>query len=186
MFFQQQMRLPIDSEILQSPTSDDEQDSNIDEMVTKLLTSREQAFEKAKQNIDKAQKNQKETYDRKHLPEELPVGTEVLLENTAQQQRKGGKMDPVWLGPYTISKSMGKGVYELKNSDGEVLKKKANINWLKKFNRRQPQRAKRVNPDSQGSSPPAKKRKTDPDWTHICNGCCLTMEDKDALLTGKW
>ena len=63
MFFQQQMRLPIDSEILQSPTSDDEQDSNIDEMVTKLLTSREQAFEKAKQNIDKAQKNQKETYD---------------------------------------------------------------------------------------------------------------------------
>lgn len=122
------MRLPIDSEILQSPTSDDEQDSNIDEMVTKLLKSREQAFEKAKQNIDKAQKNQKETYDRKHLPEELPVGTEVLLVNTAQRQRKGGKMDPVWLGPYTISKSMGKGVYELKNSDGEVLKKKANIN----------------------------------------------------------
>ena len=119
MFFQQQMRLPIDSEILQSPTSDDEQDSN-----------------------DRAQKNQKETYDRKHLPEELPVGTEVPLENTAQRQRKGGKMDPVWLGPYTISKSMGKGVYELKNSDGEVLKKKANINRLKKFNHRQPQQAK--------------------------------------------
>ena len=57
-------------------------------MVTKLLKSREQAFEKVKQNIDKAQKNQKETYDRKHLPEELPVGTEVLLENTAQRQRK--------------------------------------------------------------------------------------------------
>ena len=69
-------------------------------------------------------------------------------------------MDPVWLEPYTIiSKSMGKGVYELKNSDGEVLKKKANINRLKKFNRRQPQQAKTVNSDSQGSSPPAKKRK---------------------------
>lgn len=109
----------------------------------------------------------------------------MLLENTAQKQRKGGKMDPVWLGPYTISKSLGKGVYELKNADGEVLKKKANINRLKKFNRRQP--AKRENPDStQGSSPAAKKRKTDSDWTNICDGCCLTMEDKDAILTGKW
>ena len=108
MFFQQQMRLPIDSEILQSPTTDDEQDSNIDETVAKLLQSREEAFKTAKQNIDKAQKNQKETYDRKHLPEELPVGTEVLLENTAQKQRKGGKMDPVWLGPYTISKCLGR------------------------------------------------------------------------------
>ena len=119
------MRLPIDSEILQSATNDDdEEDSNIDEIVTKLLQSREEAFRKAKHNIDKAQKTQKETYDRKHLQEELPAGTEVLLENTAQKQRKGGKMDPVWLGPYTISKNLGKGVYELKNSDGEIMKKR--------------------------------------------------------------
>ena len=93
-------------------------------------------------------------------------------------------MDPVWLGPYTISKCLGKGVYELKSSDGEILKKKANINRLKKFNRRKPE--KRENQDStQGHSPAAKKRKIDPNCSKISDGCCLTMHDKDSLLTGK-
>ena len=61
---------------------------------------------------------------------------EVLLENTAQQQRKWGKVGPAWMGPYTISRCIGKGLYELKNSQGEVLKK-ANINWLTLFKRRE-------------------------------------------------
>ena len=47
---------------------------------------------------------------------ELSVGTKVCLENTVQRERKGGKMDPVWLGPYIINRSVGKGLYELKNS----------------------------------------------------------------------
>ena len=42
-------------------------------------------------------------------------------------------MDPVWLGPYVINRSVGKGLYELKNNSGEVLKKKANIVRLKLF-----------------------------------------------------
>ena len=58
----------------------------------------------------------KETYNRKHLKEKLKVGTEVHLENTAQQQRKGGKMEPAWMGLYTINRCIGKGLYELKNS----------------------------------------------------------------------
>ncbi len=37
-------------------------------------------------NIKDAQKKQKETYDRKHLQEELSVGTEVMVENTAQKE----------------------------------------------------------------------------------------------------
>jgi hypothetical protein len=66
------MRLPVDSEILQSLNNDDEEESNLDETVTKLLQSREEAFRNAKHNIDKGQKNQKEIYmyDRKHLQEE--------------------------------------------------------------------------------------------------------------------
>ena len=123
LFFQKEMRLPIDSEILgsQSKTSDPESD-DIDETVATLLKSREGAFTKAKENIDKAQKSQKETYDRKHVQVELSVGTRVLLENTAQKQRKGGKMDPVWLGPYRINRSLGKGLYELKNdTTGEIF-----------------------------------------------------------------
>ena len=87
--------------------------------------SRESAFQSAKENIDKAQKTQKETYDQKHLQSELSVGTKVWLENTAQKERKVGEMEPVWLGPYIINRSLGKGLYELKN-DKEIIKKKAN------------------------------------------------------------
>lgn len=57
----------------------------------------------------------------------------MLLENTAQQQRKGGKMEPLRLGPYMINRCLGKGIYKLKNMKGEVLKKKANIARLTVF-----------------------------------------------------
>ena len=87
-------------------------------------------------DITKAQKQQKETYDRKHFQKELEVNTKVLLEDTAQQQRKGGKMEPLRLGPYTINRCLSKGIYELKNMKGEVLKKKANIARLSVFKNR--------------------------------------------------
>ena len=63
----------------------------------------------------------------------LKVGTVVLLENTMQKQRKGGKLEPLWLGPYTIHKDLGKGLYDLSNQAGMVLKKKANIAQLKEY-----------------------------------------------------
>ena len=139
MFFQQNMRLPIDAE-LQESTADAEvaHDGDIEQTVAALLKLREAAFEKAKENISKAQQVQKETYDRKHVQGELPLGTKVWLENTAQKQRMGSKMDPVWLGPYSINRSLGKGLYELKNQNGEILKKKANITRLKRFISRSP------------------------------------------------
>ena len=93
-------------------------------------------FSKAKCNIDEAQKKQKETYDRKHLPEELPIGTEVLLENTADKQRKGGKLNPAWRGPYTICKAYGKGVYQLCNQSGSEIRNKVNVNRLKLYKKR--------------------------------------------------
>ena len=160
MLFQRQMRLPIDVEIQpQSESADD----NLDEVVHSLIELREKAFRKAQENISKAQKQQNETYDRKHLKEELQVGTEVLLENTAQQQRKGRKMEPAQIGPYTISRCIGKGLYELKNSHGDILKKKANINRLTLFKRREPKSTHEksattpkkpgITPDKSGTAP---------------------------------
>ena len=49
----------------------------------------------------------------------LAVGVEVLVENTKHKLRKGGKLEPAFLWPYTISRHVGKGVYELKNQKGE-------------------------------------------------------------------
>ena len=56
---------------------------------------------------------------------------EVLVENSRQKERKGGKLTDRWLGPYTANRNLGKGVYELKSSSGKVLKNKYNIARLK-------------------------------------------------------
>lgn len=140
MCFQRDMRLPIDNEIL--PASEDNEESedvsdqdDIDQRIQMLLASREVSFKEANNNITCAQKKQKELYDRKHLPDVLPEGTEVLLENTKDKQRKGGKMKPLWLGPYSVNRHIGKGLYELKNDKGSVLKMKANIKRLKIYTR---------------------------------------------------
>ena len=95
-------------------------------------------------------KKQKETYDRKHQPGDIAVGTVVLLENTAQKQRKGGKLEPAWLGPYTIHRCIGKGLYEL-SKDGKVMKKKANVARLKIYKKRP------VDDDEDSGGPPTKK-----------------------------
>ena len=65
--------------------------------------------------------------------QELKPGTKVLVENTYQKQRKGGKLEDKYKGPYTIHKSFGKGVYELVNADGKILKSKHNITRLKVY-----------------------------------------------------
>ena len=119
---------PPDTQLDESTTSRD-----TDALIEALLAVRKQAFSKAEENITAAQRKQKEEYDRKHQPKVLKVGTEVLLENTMQKQRKGGKLEPLWLGPYTIHR---KGLYELSNQAGMVLKKKANIARLKEYVKR--------------------------------------------------
>ena len=163
MLFQQQMRLPIDAEILPQSSTHDGEDNSLKETVGALLESRNQAFQKAQANITKAQKQQKETYDRKHLQGELEVGTKVLLENTAQQQRKGGKMEPLRLGPYIINRCLGKGIYELKNMKGELLKKKANISRLTVFKNRTD--FPTFDPPSNASKAPDISRKWHPSTT---------------------
>ena len=135
MLFQQHMRLPIDAEVLSPSNAPDENAPNVDTAVQALIKSREKVFKKADSNILSAQKKQKEINDRKHQPDEIAVGTEVLLENTAQKQRKGGKLEPAWLGPYVINRCIGKGLYEL-SRDGKVVKKKANIARLKIYVKR--------------------------------------------------
>ena len=56
----------------------------------------------------------------RHKNYDNPIGMEVLVENTADKQRKGGKLNPAWLGPYVINKEIGEGVYELRNKKGDI------------------------------------------------------------------
>ena len=162
MLYQQCMCLPIDVEIM--PTSEHGEEVDQDTVVKNLLESRQKAFKKAETNISKAQKQPKDTYDRKHLQDEIPEGSEVLVENTAQKQCKGGKLEDLWLGPYTIHRHLGKGIYELANDKGKILKKKVNVNRLKSFTRRQPETILTLNPHYPRSAPSKKKKKKDVLW----------------------
>ena len=155
MLFQQHLRPPIDAEVLPPSSAPNESDNDaldMDTAVQALIESRERVFKKADSNITSAQKRQKETYDRKHQPEERAEGTQVLLDNTAQKQRKGGKLEPAWLGPYVIHRCIGKGLYEL-SRDGKVIKKKANVARLKVFMKRAGE------DDTQTMGPSTKKSK---------------------------
>ena len=41
----------------------------------------------------------------------------MLLRNSKNISRKGGKLDPKWLGPYDVVECLGKNVYKIKVSD---------------------------------------------------------------------
>ena len=133
LLFQKEMRLPIDNEIMQNEESHNHMESEMSIVIEALLQTKEKLYEATGLNISLAQREQKELYDSKHNPNELQVGTTVLKENTRQKQRKGGKMDDRWFGPYSINRCIGKGVYELKNMKGAVLKIKVNVYRLKVY-----------------------------------------------------
>lgn len=139
MLYQKEMRLPIDNEMLPDfQESENQSCEDLEATIQTLLGKRKQVFGMAAKNIKRAQKKQKQTYDRKHLPEELSVGTEVMVENTAQKERKGGKLHELFRGTYSIAESLGKGLYKLRNQQGMVLQKKYNISRLKVYKRRLP------------------------------------------------
>ena len=76
-----------------------------------------EVLETAKSNLTAAQKKQKQHYERKcSKPGAYQVGTKVLMKDFTRK-KKGVKLDPKWLGPYSITKCLGKGLYMLKADD---------------------------------------------------------------------
>ena len=43
----------------------------------------------------------------------LKPGTMVLLRSSARDERKGGKLQQRWLGPYVIAEFVGEGVHKI-------------------------------------------------------------------------
>ena len=76
-------------------SEDGEDDMDSEVIIEKLLQLRKNIFCSVTHNIDDAQKSKKETYNRMSLPEELPIGAEVLVESTAEKRRET-KSSMVW------------------------------------------------------------------------------------------
>ena len=86
--------------------------------VTDLLKS-------VKDNIETAQSKQKKYYDAKHgAGLSFKLNALVPRKDFRRPKRKGGKLDPRWLGPYRISGVLGKGLYSLSHcKDGHIVKR---------------------------------------------------------------
>jgi hypothetical protein len=88
--------------------------SSNDSCIEKLTEYRQKIITEAKDNIKRAQEKQKIVYDRKHShPEMFKVGNKVLKKDFRRKKRANGKLDPKYLGPYKITKELGKGFYAL-------------------------------------------------------------------------
>ena len=92
-------------------------------------------YEKVPGNIEKAQEKQKKQYDRKGATVcVLENGDSVLQRNMLQKTKKGHKMEDKWTGPYIVSNlDESKGLCNLTNQEGKVLKTKCNVKQLKKY-----------------------------------------------------
>lgn len=68
--------------------------------------------EEASKNIKQAQQKQKKHHD-KIKNKILQIGDNVLLHNSRKLSRKGGKLEKLWSGPYTVEAINKKGTYTL-------------------------------------------------------------------------
>jgi hypothetical protein len=111
-----------------------------------------QVRNRVKANILKAQAQQKRNYDRRNVPSEVSmqlwnvlligiyyyllqqpaIGDQVLKRNLKRSDRKGGKHEERWMGPYEVRGSTPRGLLLLRKN-GRDLKQAVNPRNIKPF-----------------------------------------------------
>ena len=117
--------LPIDLAISRStPEEDSRRFLSLEELnMSEVESQRAQRLREAKENICAAQKKQKMDFDKKHAkPHLFQQGQQVLKKDFMRKKRRGGKLDSRYLGPFTISKMLGRGTYQLTCADGSTVR----------------------------------------------------------------
>ena len=95
------------------------------------------AIGRAKVNIANAQERYKWNYDKRFENREVfKTGDLVLLENQRNKNRKGGKRDVKYSGPYTIMEISVEGNCTLKHESGGIAKRKYPLAHLKRYHER--------------------------------------------------
>ncbi|KAL5502554.1 hypothetical protein EMCRGX_G009350 [Ephydatia muelleri] len=109
--------LDLDAGVHQGPCNEAEVTICSQETEIQQKESQHKALlEEVQKNIISAQKKQKEQYDKKHSKAVFySAGTHVLKKDFRKKKRKGSKLDFPWVGPYLITRSLGKGFYELQS-----------------------------------------------------------------------
>ena len=147
--------------------------------MTTMEGARAEIYKKAEKNILAAQKRQKRNFDRRHCGGlTLSVGEKCWVLNKKNDDRKGGKLETRWLGPYEVyDVDYNKSLYIVKDlKTGKVRKRKVPVNQIKKYLEKIPSAAWKTHgsPDDELSGvseePVRKKRKTElreEDWGEL-------------------
>jgi hypothetical protein len=83
--------------------------------------------------IEAQKKRVKAQYDKHVKPHVFSEGDLVLLYEQDKYVLGAGKFEPIWRGPYIVSKVLEKGVYELVEYNGVPLSEPRNGLYLKKY-----------------------------------------------------
>jgi hypothetical protein len=83
--------------------------------------------------IEAQKKRVKAQYDKHVKPRVFSEGDLVLLYEQDKDVLGAGKFEPMWRGPYIVSKVLAKGAYELVDYDGIPLSEPRNGLYLKKY-----------------------------------------------------
>ena len=113
---------------------EDDLEWNLEEHVNLITERLHHVHMTAKQNINKAQTDQKNRYDKKIKPVQFKIGEQVLLRESHHENVHGDKFREKWSGPYEIFQTWKHGVYKLREKDSaRVLRTPINGNRLKKY-----------------------------------------------------
>ena len=109
---------------------------NYAEILTQLNFVQESMFDTTSQNISTAQLQQKKYYDIRHSRNfKFAKNDTVIKFLPRNSQRKGGKLDDKFTGPYIIDKITDLGIARLHTPKGKILKKGVPIKQLQKYNK---------------------------------------------------
>lgn len=93
------------------------------EAVIRATEQRDQVEATVRERLKSARQKQKDEYDarkrRGKVVVDVSVGAKVLVRNARKTTRKGGRLQPEFLGPYTVVKKTSAGHVTLRNAKGE-------------------------------------------------------------------
>ena len=123
--FGRRARLPIDINAESSYCPEQKLSEFLDMSepdIEETKATRSTVQELVKKNIKAAQIKQKNHYDRKHGAQScFSIGSVVVKKDFTRKKRRGGKLDHRWTGPFVITASLGRGLYQLKEVNGSKV-----------------------------------------------------------------
>ncbi|KAL0194983.1 hypothetical protein M9458_008555, partial [Cirrhinus mrigala] len=112
-----------------------------EECISECVKQQDRLYQVVKENM--AQVHSKiEKRKLQEKPRVLQVGDRVLRQNIRSQQRKGGKLDPDYVGPYTVSNVKDRSI-DLADDNGKIYPK-VNLDHLVHFKEEPPAKAPKV------------------------------------------